>query len=128
MIRKRSDSGWRMTALAAALFAITLNFLQPLAHAALLRDGGPIALGTAFCQAAAADPNGKPGSVPANTLQHHECCLGLAHAVALIKPAANCLAVVFEDYDAVPLLMAERAKFIGNRDGPHRPRGPPSLV
>jgi hypothetical protein len=41
MIRRRSDQGWRAAALAAALFAITLNFLQPLAHAALMRDGSP---------------------------------------------------------------------------------------
>jgi hypothetical protein len=37
MIRRRLDQGWRAAALAAALFAITLNFLQPLAHAALMR-------------------------------------------------------------------------------------------
>lgn len=44
MIRRAPDSGWRGMALAAALFAITLNVLQPVAHAALMRDGGPIAL------------------------------------------------------------------------------------
>ncbi len=37
-------SGPRLSALAAALFAITLNFLQPLAHAAMLRDGAPRAM------------------------------------------------------------------------------------
>lgn len=128
MTRKRSDSGWRAMALAAALFAITLNFLQPVAHAVLLRDGGPIAVGTAFCLAAAADLGNKPGSLPANDVQHHECCLGLAHTAALVRPAANCLAVVFADSVAVPLLAAESIRFVGNRDGRHQPRGPPSLV
>ena len=41
MDRRRSEQGWRAAALAAALFAITLNFLQPLAHAALMRSGAP---------------------------------------------------------------------------------------
>ena len=44
MSRRRSDQGWRAAALAAALFAITLNFLQPLAHAALMRSGAPAKL------------------------------------------------------------------------------------
>jgi len=39
--RAYRPSGWRATALAVALFAITLNFLQPLAHAALMRGGEP---------------------------------------------------------------------------------------
>ena len=128
MIRQRSDSGWRAVAGAAALCAITLNFLQPLAHAVLLRDGGPIAMRTAFCQAAAADPGSKPAPLPARALLGHECCLGLAHAAALIKPAANCLDVIFADPVAVQLLAAERARAAGNRGAPHQPRGPPSLV
>lgn len=115
-------------ALAAASFAITLNFLQPLAHAVLLRNGAPIAAGTAFCQAAAANADSRPRSPPANALQHHECCFGLAHAAALIKPAAHCLAGVFAEPATAPLLSAERATFVGNRGGPHRPRGPPSLA
>ncbi len=50
--------------MAVALFAITLNFLQPVVHAALMRDGAPSALWTVFCNATAADPDGKSGSVP----------------------------------------------------------------
>src|SRR5262249_39305786 len=52
MDRGRPVTGWRAATFAAALFAITLNFLQPLAHAALLRDGGPVAAASlwgAFC-------------------------------------------------------------------------------
>ena len=49
MMRKRPNQGWRGMARAVALFAITLNFLQPLAHAALMRDGAPSALWTAMC-------------------------------------------------------------------------------
>src|SRR6185437_2674964 len=85
MGRNRSESGWRASAVAVALFAITLNFLQPLAHAALMRDGAPSVLWGTFCSAAAADPgaDGKSTPVPVDT---HECCLGLAHAVAFTAP------------------------------------------
>ena len=44
MVRNRPDQGWRAAAFAVALFAITLNFLQPLAPAVLMRDGGPEAV------------------------------------------------------------------------------------
>src|SRR5215470_3083628 len=85
MDRRRSDQGWRAMAMAVALFAITLNFLQPLAHAALLRDGAPSALWTVFCNSAAADPDGKSGPAPV-AAQQHECCLGLAHAASFVEP------------------------------------------
>jgi hypothetical protein len=128
MIRKAPDSGWRATALAAALFAITLNFLQPIAHAALLRDGAPIALWMTFCHAAAASPDSKHGSSPAQAVQDHECCLGLAHAQALIDRSPNLLPVVFADVVTLPLPAAEQPTAVGIRDGPHKPRGPPSLA
>ena len=54
----------RAVGLAVALFAITLNFLQPLAHAAMMRGGSPETLWTAFCNSTAADPDGKSGSIP----------------------------------------------------------------
>ena len=56
MIARRPEAGWRASALAVALFAITLNFLQPLAHAAMMRDGMPSTLWTVFCNSSAADP------------------------------------------------------------------------
>jgi Protein of unknown function (DUF2946) len=128
MVRRASVSGWRTTALAVALFAITLNFLQPVVHAALMRDGAPNALWTVFCHAAAADPDGKPGSPPARAVQDHECCLGLAHAQALIDPSQDCLPVVFAESLVPQLPLAEHPTAVGIRDAPHRPRGPPSLA
>ena len=49
-------------ALMAALFAVTLNFLQPLAHAASMRDGNPSTLWSMFCNSAVADPAAETGN------------------------------------------------------------------
>ncbi len=59
IIRNRPEPGWRAATFAAALFAITLNFLQPLAHAAMMRDGGPMAvsLWTSMCTPSAGEDN-----------------------------------------------------------------------
>ena len=54
--RSHREAGWRAAAFATALFAITLNFLQPLAHAALMRDGAPRELWSVFCNSTAAGP------------------------------------------------------------------------
>jgi hypothetical protein len=115
-------------ALAAALFAVTLNFLQPVTHAALLRIGAPGALWAVFCNATAADPDHKSGSAPAHGAATHECCLGLAHAQALIDPPHDFLPVVFVDAAMLSQPVAEHPTPVGIRDAPHRPRGPPSLV
>ena len=114
-------------AMAVALFAITFNFLQPLAHAALMRDGAPSSLWTAFCNSTAADPAGKSGSLPAAT-QEHECCLGLAHAPVLAAPPTAFVLVAPVAAVTAPLLAAEQATPVGIRDGPSQPRGPPLLV
>jgi hypothetical protein len=128
MDRKRSDSSWRTTAFAAALFAITLNFLQPLAHTALMRDGAPTALWTVFCNSAAADPDGKQsGSMP-HAGQAHECCLGLAHATTSVAPPNTFIIVEPVVVAAIPSLPAEQPQPVGIRDGPSQPRGPPSVV
>lgn len=128
MDRNKPESGWRAACLAAALFAITLNFLQPLVHAALMRSGAPTALWTIFCNSAAADPDGKTGSAPAGTTGAHECCLGLAHAPAFAEPPSAFIVVE-------PLVVAVRfveqldaPAAVGIRDGPSQPRGPPSLA
>ncbi len=127
MIRKGSDSGWRASAFAAALFAITLNFLQPLAHAALMRDGAPSMLWSVFCSAAAADPDAEKGSGPV-TADAHECCLGLAHAAAFTPPPSTFITVE-PVFVALPASSpAEQPTPVGIRDGPARPRGPPFLV
>jgi hypothetical protein len=123
MSDRRHQSGWRAAAFAAALFAITLNFLQPLAHAVLMRDGAPASLWTMFC-------NETPDSrqdVPL-TPDKHECCLGLAHAVAFTPPATVFVFVERIATPVRPLASLDQLTPVGARDGPHRPRGPPTFL
>ncbi len=127
MDRNRSPSAWRSAALAVALFAITVNFLQPLAHAALLRLGAPDALWTVFCNSAAADPEKHDGSRPGAT-HDHECCLGLAHSASLVEPSSDFILVERVAGVAAPLPTIEQPSPVGIRDGPSQPRGPPSLA
>lgn len=117
----------RAFGLIVALFAITLNFLQPLAHAAMMRDGAPSTLWTVFCNAAAADPDGKSAPTPMSA-DAHECCLGLAHAPVLAAPPALFVAIAPVSTYVAPLIAAEQPTPVGIRDGPTRPRGPPSFV
>lgn len=127
MDRTRPEAGWRATALAVALLAITFNFLQPLAHAALMRNGAPGALWAGFCDSTAANPHGKPGPVPAGPADH-ECCWGLAHAPALLAPSESFIALPATSIAAAPLLPLGQPTPVGIRDGPTSPRGPPSFV
>lgn len=124
MDRKRSDQGWRSAALAAALFAITLNFLQPLAHAALMRGGAP-ANWAAMCLPGAQQGNDQE-SAPAGKL--HECCLGLAHAPTLGEPSTSFIVVNCPPATVRPLEAADVRTSVGIRDGPSQPRAPPLLV
>ena len=117
----------RAVALAAALLAITLNFLQPLVHAALMRDGAPATLWNVFCNAAPERQDGQRQSVPL-TADKHECCLGLAHAVAFAAPAPAATVVAPIATTILPLEALDRLTSAAIRDGPHRPRGPPSFV
>src|SRR5471030_1017813 len=114
MIAKRSDQGWRAVGLAVALFAITLNFLQPLAHAAMMRDGAPSALWTAFCNSAAADPDGKSGQAPM-AASAHECCLGLAHVPAIAAPPVAFVAIAPVSTFIAPLVVAKQPIPVGIR-------------
>jgi hypothetical protein len=124
MDRKRSDQGWRAASFAAALFAITLNFLQPLVHAALMRDGGPAASGlwASMCLTNAS-PDQQQGSAPAGKL--HECCLGLAHTASLAEPSTSFVPVERTAAIVQPLDTAQSLTPVGIRDGPSQPRGPP---
>lgn len=120
-------------ALFAALLAITLNLLQPLAHATLMRDGGPGALWSAWCKAAAADPDGstvadRGAPAPSAASGQHDCCLGLAHAPALVAPSDDFVLLAQMDGAALVLLPAAQRPSIAIRDGPPRPRGPPSSL
>ena len=129
MIRRRSDQGWRAAALAAALFAITLNFLQPLAHAALMRSGAPITW-AAMClpsmQQGAAQQGDNPHPATAGT--PHECCLGLAHAPTLAEPSTVFVAIDRLPESIRPLETAEALTPVGIRDGPSQPRAPPLSI
>lgn len=111
--------------LAVALFAITANFLQPLAHAAFMRDGAPSALWSVFCSGTPQETGRDPA--PA-TAEAHECCLGLAHAATLAAPSPDFTAVEPVVSAGRPLQPADRLTSVDIRDGPHRPRGPPSLA
>ena len=123
MDRKRSDQGWRAASLAAALFAITLNFLQPLVHAALMRDGGPAASGL-WASMCLPDTNAdQQGSAPAGKL--HECCLGLAHAPSLANPSTSFVSIDRAAAIVQPLDTVQSLTPVGIRDGPSQPRAPP---
>jgi|SRR5687768_6153991 hypothetical protein len=123
MIRRRSDQGWRAAALAAALFAITLNFLQPLAHAALMRGGAP-ANWSAMCLPSTQGDE----QHPAKAGTPHECCLGLAHTPTLTEPSAVFVAIERLSASVRPLETAEALTPIGIRDGPSQPRAPPLSI
>jgi hypothetical protein len=127
MTDRDRQSGWRASALAGALFAITLNFLQPLVHAALMRDGAPSTLWSVFCKSAPTERDGAAGSVPSSAIDH-DCCLGLAHAPALIAPSSAFVLLPSTAPALAPSLPVEQSGSAGIRDGPHRPRGPPSLL
>lgn len=129
MDRRGPVTGRRAVALAAALFAITLNFIQPLAHAVLLRDGGPLEAARTwgvFCLTAAEDETGR-GSLP-DAAKIHECCLGLAHATALAGPLAL---FMVEPPVARPSIVTAAAGPVGSagiRDGPLQARAPPPIA
>ncbi|HYC64587.1 MAG TPA: DUF2946 family protein [Reyranellaceae bacterium] len=121
MNRERSSSGLRTAALVAALFAITLNFLQPLALAAQIRDGSAAGAWTVFCKPSAEQP-GDHGSPDA---EKHECCLGLAQAPALLAPFAAFVAVERFAATITPLPVNDAPVSFAIRDGPVQPRAPP---
>jgi hypothetical protein len=110
-----------------ALFAITLNFLQPLAHAALMRDGTPSALWSMFCKSAPDERESSNKSAPTSTVDHN-CCLGIAHAPALLAPPTAFVLLPASTPALAPSLPVEQSGSAGIRDGPHRLRGPPSLL
>jgi Protein of unknown function (DUF2946) len=129
MDRRRPATGWRAASFAAALFAITFNFLQPLAHAALMRDAGPMAMSlwTSMC-APSTGQNDPQDSMPAAG-KMHECCLGLAHAPTLAAPPLSFVVTpLFAVLVDRPPVAVDALAPVGIRDGPNQPRAPPSLV
>ena len=123
----KSLSDRRALALATALLAITLNFLQPLVHAALMRDGAPATLWSVFCNAAP-DTRSNTGQDVPLAQDKHECCLGLAHAVAFTSPAAIFTPSSVSRRPSGRWSTFDQLTPVGIRDGPHQPRGPPSFV
>lgn len=128
MVRKRPDQGWRAAAFAVALFAITLNFFQPLAHAVLMRDGGPevaaLTWGVFCLPTVDEDGSQSPGQQAGRV---HECRLGLAHAPVLVPPSATAFLLIEPVAETIVLAANDEALApVGIRDGLHRPRGPPS--
>jgi len=121
MDRRRSEQGWRAAAFAAALIAITLNFLQPLAHAAMMRSGGSPGTWAAMCLPGAGQSD-EQRPAPAGT---HECCLGLAHASTIAEPSTLFVAVERLPATVRPLETAQALTPVGIRDGPSQPRAPP---
>lgn len=119
-------SQMRAFVLVTALFAVTLAILQPLAHAVMLRTGGPdavAALWGALCQSTS-DSEADQGSGPSSA-KVHDCCFGLAHAPILLSPS---VAAVFVDQVPAsdPVLSRLHDPTTGAiRDGPQQPRAPP---
>jgi hypothetical protein len=138
IVLPRADAGRpvrspRAGALFAALLGITLNLLQPLAHAALMRDAGPGVLWSAWCKAAVADPEepaaaDRGTSAPSTVPGQHDCCLGLAHAPSLLAPSGAFVLLPPVDGAVLMLLPAAQRPSVAIRDGPPRPRGPPSSL
>jgi hypothetical protein len=129
MTRRPRDSARHVTAFAATLLAVTLNVLLPLAHAVSMRDGAPGSLWSVLCSSAAAEPGSADrdtGSGPA--AESHDCCLGLAHAPALAAPPAAFTSLPPIEPALPSSLPAALRPAVAIRDGPTRPRGPPSLV
>ena len=122
MNRRRSEQGWRAAALAAALFAITLNFLQPLAHAALMRGDASAGTWAAMCLPSAQQQDDHH---PASAGAPHECCLGLAHAPAIAEPSTAFVAADLPATTVRPLETVQALTPVGIRDGPGQPRAPP---
>ena len=122
MVRKRPDQGWRAAAFAVALFAITLNFFQPLAHAVLMRDGGPEAAARTwgvFCLPAADEDGSQVPGQQAGKIQAPALGEPSDTAFLLVERVAETIVFAANDEALAP---------VGIRDGPHRPRGPPSHV
>ena len=121
-------TGPRLSALAAALFAITLNFLQPLVHAAMMRDGAPREIVECLLQRdgrrSGRQASARSGSrAGPRMLPRAGPCRCADGAVAGLRRSS----APRRGARAVPAGRALTSP-VGIRDGPRRPRGPPSIV
>ncbi|HZP98174.1 MAG TPA: DUF2946 family protein [Reyranella sp.] len=122
-MRDSTGSVWRHPALAVALFAITLNFLQPLAHAALMKGGAPGEFRSALCNSSRA--NTDESSTPAPAVAEHDCCLGPVNAAPFITPSSEFVTVAPLALPATGFASNSQAPPISIGDGPGQPRDPP---
>lgn len=121
----------RAVALAVALLAITFDFLQPLAHAAVMRGGGAEAAARiwgVFCLPSSGLADDDASSRAPSAGNTHECCLGLAHAPVVAPPPTGFVAVPPVVAPALIVVEAECLTPVGIRDGPTQPRAPPFIV
>ena len=120
---RRALSSSRAAAIAVTLLAITLDALQPLAHAAAMRaDPAARSFWSALCQVDVDESQERP------TAKNHQCCLGLPHVWAKAEPDAAFTPlphVVVTDRLAG---RQRRPSAAGIRDGPNQPRAPPFLA
>lgn len=127
MSARQSPSQIRAFVLVAALFALTLAIMQPLAHAVMLRSGGPEAaarLWGALCQPTADGGEADQGS-GSSSAKVHDCCFGLAHSPVLLGPAVAA-ALVDQSTASNPVPSRHHHPSTGAiRDGPNQPRAPP---
>lgn len=127
-------NGMRAAALVAALFAISLATLQPLAHTVALRLVGPEAaakLWGAICAPSGktsgetGGETGEAGTPAPSKAKFHECCFGLAHAPVLALPSGASMPVGQVTLaEAIPV-DRDRPTTGAIRDGPNQPRAPP---
>ena len=80
-----------------------------------------------FCKSAPDERSNANGSAPASTVDH-DCCLGLAHAPALLAPSSAFVLLPASTPALPPSLPVEQTGAAGIRDGPQQPRGPPTLL
>lgn len=125
MSARQHPSQMRAFVLVAALFALTLAILQPLAHAVMLRTGGPeaaAALWGAICQPTA---DGEAEGSGSSSAKVHDCCFGLAHSPVLLGPAVAAV-LVDQSTASNPVPSHHHHPSTGAiRDGPQQPRAPP---
>lgn len=117
----------RTVALAAALLAITLLALQPLVHAASMRDDpGARSLWRSLCLATDEETDER-GAMPIGG-KAHACCLGLPHAWAVAAPDVAFTRVEPVASRGPAVVVQRRVPATGIRDGPLQPRAPPFLA
>ena len=128
--RERRASPWRTTTFAAALLAVTFNFLQPLIHVVAMRAEVAGMPWSTVCKTAIADADRAtedPDSAPLPATDEHECCLGLASPPFRAAPPTGFVVLPPIQSGRAPALPVEERPAACIRDGPNRSRAPPSF-